>query len=253
MTDDPREVTRVRDPVLILGAAAWLGLLLDPGGRLMQEHCLAAHSGRLPPTWTAVASLAAGWGLMLVAMMAPALILPVVHLRRRSFKRRRGRAVAHFAIGYGAVWMAVGGVLLTAVIALGAWVPNPLLPAVGAILLAARWQLSPAKQRCLNRCHAHGELAAFGAAAEWGALRFGASHGVRCAGSCWALMLAPMLLPRWHVAAMAVVAVLTWSERLERPRPPRWRWRGLGRAGRIAVAQARLVAQPLAQRLFPAS
>jgi predicted metal-binding membrane protein len=101
-------------------------------------------------------------------------------------------------------------------------------------------QLSPAKQRCLNRCHAHTELATFGAAADLGALRFGAAHGLWCAGSCWALMLAPMLLPQEHVAAMALVAVRTWSERLESPQPPRWRWRGLGKMRRIAAAQARI-------------
>jgi hypothetical protein len=39
---------------------------------------------------------------------------------------------------------------------------------------------------------------------------------------------------------MAVVAVLTFSERLEAPGPPRWRWRGFGKLGRIAVAQARI-------------
>jgi predicted metal-binding membrane protein len=120
------------------------------------------------------------------------------------------------------------------------------------ILLAIVWQLSPVKQRCLNRCHAHTELAAFGVAADLDALRFGVSHGIWCAGSCWALMLSPMLLPQGHVAAMAIVAVLTFSERLEHPKPPSWRWRGLGKVSRIAAAQARIRLPALLPRSSPA-
>jgi predicted metal-binding membrane protein len=236
MTSDPRELARVRNPGLLLSAAAWIWLLADPGGSMMRAHCAAAGSGGLPLS----ASLAAGWGLMLVAMMSPALILPIVHLRRRSFKRRRARAVVLFVAGYAAIWMAAGGVLLAASLAIGWLAPNSYLPATGVILLTIVWQLSPVKQRCLNRCHAHGELAAFGVAADRDALRFGVSHGVWCAGSCWALMLSPMLLPWGHIAGMAVVAVLTFSERLEHPKPPRWRWRGLGKVSRIAIAQARI-------------
>jgi predicted metal-binding membrane protein len=173
-------------------------------------------------------------------MMSPALILPIGHVRLRSFKRRRARAIMLFVAGYAAIWMAVGGVLLAVARAAKLLAPTSVLPAAGMILLAIVWQLSPVKQRCLNRCHAPTELAAFGVAADLDALRFGLSHGVWCAGSCWALMLSPMLLPGGHVAAMAFVAVLTFSERLEPPRLPRWHWRGLGTVSRIAVAQARI-------------
>ena len=263
MTDDPQEFGRVRNPVLLLSAAAWIGLLLAPGapmpahGAAMGAHG-QPHSASLPMllATSAPAALAAGWGLMLVAMMSPALIPPILHVRLSSFRRRRARATALFAAGYAAVWMAAVVILLAAALAIGAirsLAPNPYLPAAGALLLAVVWQPSPAKQRCLNRCHAHPELAAFGLAADLGALRFGLSHGIWCAGSCWALMLLPLLLPRGHVAAMALATVLILGERLEHPRPPRWRWRGLGKASRIVTAQARirlaaLSAQPSAIR-----
>lgn len=260
MIYDPRELARVRNPVLLLTAAAWIWLLADPGGSMVHAHCGAMLSGNLPlpellPMLLAMnppASLAAGWGLMLVAMMAPALILPISHVRLQSFKRRRARAITLFVAGYAAVWMAAGGVLLAAMLAAGYLAPDSYLPAAGVILLAIIWQFSPVKQRCLNRCHAHTGLAAFGAEADLGALRSGASHGIWCAGSCWALMLAPMLLPQGHVVGMAIVTVLTVSERLEPPRPPRWRWRGLGKASRIVAAQARIRLQALRQRSSPA-
>jgi len=256
VTDDPRELAGVRNPVLLLCAAAWIGLLLDPGAT-MHDHGAAMGAHGLPHQ--APASLALGWGLMLVAMMSPALILPIRHVRLCSFRRRRARAIALFVAGYAAVWTAVGAMLLAAALAIGAIgaiggrAPNPYLPAAGALLLAVVWQLSPAKQRCLNRCHAHTELAAFGLAADLDALRFGISHGLWCAGSCWALMLAPLLLPRGHLAAMAITTLLIAGERLEHPRPPRWRWRGLGKLSRIVAAQTRIrlqahSAQPFAIR-----
>ena len=114
----------------------------------------------------------------------------------------------------------------------------------GVALIALFWQFSPIKQRCLNRCHAHPELAAFGAVADFHAFRFRITHGIRCAASCWALMLFPMLLPHGPVVAMATVAVLIFRERLEHPRPPCWRLRGLGKMARIVVAQARIRLSP---------
>lgn len=207
MIHDARELARVRNPVLLVSAAAWIWLAVDPGGLMMQAHGTAACSRSAPlPMLLAMSptgSLAAGWGLMLVAMMSPALILPIGHLRLRSFKRRRARAIALFGVGYGAIWMAVGGVQLGVAVAAGWLAPSGYLPAAGVAVLAIVWQLSPAKQRCLNRCHAHTELAAFGVAADLAALRFGASHGVWCAGSCWALMLSPLLLPRGRRSAAA--------------------------------------------------
>lgn len=188
-------------------------------------------------------ALAAGWALMLVAMMSPLLIPPIWYIRIRSFTHRRARSVLLFVAGYGAVWMTVGAVLLMMALAINYFAPQSYLPAIGVALIALVWQFSPVKQRCLNRCHAHTALAAFGTAADVAALRFGTSHGIWCVGSCWALMLFPMLLPQGPLLAMAVVTVLIFSERLEQPRPPSWRFRGMGKAIRIMVAQAQIQLQ----------
>jgi len=248
VTYDAREFARARNPVLLVSAVTWLLLLAGPDSMGMVAHCPATSSGAmpLPASWQMLlamnspASLAAGWALMLVAMMSPVLIPPVRHIRLRSFTHRRSRSITLFTIGYAAIWMAIGGMLLAIELAVKLFVPLSYLPAAGVVLIALAWQFSPLKQRCLNRCHAHTELAAFGAAADLDALRFGTTHGIWCAGSCWALMLFPMLLPRGHFVAMAMVAVVIFSERLEQPMPPCWRWRGLGKAIRIVVAQARI-------------
>jgi predicted metal-binding membrane protein len=246
MIENPGEFARVRNALLLLSALTWIVLLAEPGSTV--AHCPVTTSGamRLPASYQALlamnppGSLAAGWALMLVAMMSPVLIQPVRHIRISSFTHRRARSTVIFAAGYAAIWMAVGGVLLATELAVKLFAPQSYLPAAGMVLIALVWQFSPIKQRCLNRCHAHTELAAFGSAADFDALRFGMTHGIWCAGSCWALMLFPMLLPRGHVVAMAAVAVLIFSERLERPMPPCWRRRGLGKVKRIVIAQAHM-------------
>ncbi len=253
MNYDTRELARVRNPVLLISAVAWILLLVDSGNMMKSVPCPATSSGsmRLPESFKMLlavdppASVAAGWALMFVAMMSPMLIAPVCHIRLRSFTRRRARSTLLFVAGYAGIWMAVGGVLVAIGLPAKLLAPQSFLPAAGVVLFALVWQFSPVKQRCLNRCHAHPELAAFGAAADFDALGFGITHGTWCAGSCWALMLFPMLLPHGHVDAMAVVAVLIFCERLEQPMPPCWRWRGLGKVTRIVIGQTRIRLQAL--------
>jgi predicted metal-binding membrane protein len=284
MTPAARERVRVRVPLLLVSAAAWILLVADPGGIAMPAGCImpmphgmgsgigssASHALRM--AFSSPASLAVSWSLMFAAMMAPMLIAPVRHVRDRSFAHRRTRAITLCIAGYATIWTAAW-VMLLVLAALLALAASPLLAALPVsmslpvlpvwaqairlvdpelstpIVLAATaalvWQFSPAKQRCLNRCHAHGELAAFGAAADLDALRFGATHGLWCAGSCWALMLLPLLISRGHIIAMAAVALWLCAERLETPMPPRWRWRIPGTAARIAVAWTRTRLQPV--------
>jgi predicted metal-binding membrane protein len=92
----------------------------------------------------------------------------------------------------------------------------------------------------LNRCHGLRALAAFGRAADNDALVFGATQGVWCAGSCWAWMLAPLLLPSGHIVAMAAITVLIFCERLDDPAPVRWRWRGFGKTHRIVAERMKI-------------
>jgi len=228
MTYDSADLPRVRNPVLAISAVAWL-LLLIPGSSLSHAHCSAMS----PPS-----VFAAGWALMLVAMMAPVLIPPIRYLRLRSFTHRRTRTIALFVAGYAIIWILLGAVfrILVRHVTLSAW---------EVLAVALVWQASPIKQRCLNRCHAHPELAAFGAAADLDAGRYGLTHALWCACSCWALMLFPMLLTQGQMLAMAAATLLIFSERLESPAPPRWRWHGPRKLTRILIAQSRIRLQSL--------
>ena len=248
MTESARAGARVSIPVLLICAAAWMMVLVTHGSH---AHRPVADSGALLDSFhtllgmNPLSSLAAVWALMLVAMMSPPLIAPVSHILKRSFKRRRARSVMLFVVGYAAIWMAAGGVLLAAMLVLRLLAPQSYLAAAGVGLIAFVWQCSPIKQRCLNRGHNHRELAAFGIDADLDALRFGITHGVWCVGSCWALMLFPIMLSQGHIAAMAAVTFVMISERLEQPRPLSWRLRVPGKLMRIVVAQSRIRLQPL--------
>jgi predicted metal-binding membrane protein len=255
MTDRDRELARVRNPVLFISAVAWILLL---AGHDMLAHCPITASGA--GSWRASlkmllamnqpGSLAAGWALMLVAMMSPVLIPPIRHIRLQSFADRRARSIGLFVAGYAAIWLLVGTLLVSVEVA-GALFASPSYLALTGALVALIWQCSPAKQRCLNRGHAHTSLAAFGSAADRDALRFGITHGIWCAGSCWALMFFPMLLPGGHIAAMAAVSFLIFSERLELPVRPQWRWRISRKLARIIVAQTQIRRNPVASSPTP--
>lgn len=215
---------RSQAPLLAVAAAAWLALIAAP----------AAHRGAHATPAPSVPHAA----LMFAAMMLPLAGPPVVHVAGRSLARRRRRAVALFLAGYALPWTAATVVLLAAAARIGA-AGSPLAPALAVVLIAAV-QCSPWKQRCLNRCHAHPALAAFGPRADRDVLRFGASHSLWCMGSCAALMLLPMLVHGGHLVVMAAVTVWLAGERLERPLPPRWRWRGPGMIIRMVMGQARV-------------
>lgn len=224
MTAAARARLRVRVPLLAVTAAAWLVLVVQP------RHAAACAMPSMQ--WTP-ASLLAASALMFAAMMAPLIGAPLRHVRDRSFARRRTRAVALFVASYGLPWIAGGAVLLM----VAKWIAaaaSPLVPAL-AVAAIAIWQCSPAKQRALNRCHAHRELAAFGPRADLDVLRFGFTHALWCIASCAALMLLPMLFVEGHLLIMAAVTLWLAGERIEKPLPPRWRWRGPGKAVRLAL------------------
>jgi predicted metal-binding membrane protein len=252
-----QERTRVTTTVLLISLVTWMMLLVTPGSIMTLAHCPATDSGaslvsfRMLLAMNPISSLTTGWALMLVAMMSPMLITPIHHIRERSFKRRRARAVTLFVIGYAAIWMAAGGVLIAVRLMLNLLVPQSYLPSVMVGIIAFVWQCSPIKQRCLNRGHNHSELAAFGIAADLDALRFGVTHGVWCVGSCWALMLLPMLLSQGHFAGMAAVTFVMTSERLEQPRRLSWRLRFPGKLMRIAITQTRIRLQSLPSGIRP--
>jgi predicted metal-binding membrane protein len=224
----------IRTPVLIIAGLAWIATtVVGPmaltwhadGSAMNMQMGGSAHNSMMnqmsmpaSPSPGLTSGFGWMWLLMLTAMMSPLLIAPLRHVSERSLSRRRARAMLLFLVPYVAIWT-LGGFALeeTAVLIsrLGLFV---------LIVLAAAivWQLSPARQRCLNRHHARPPVAAFGNAADLDAARFGAGQALWCVGSCWFLMLLPLLYAAGSVAAMACVSLWIWAEIFEKPRRPTW-------------------------------
>ncbi len=224
MTECSRVRRQIAGGALAISALAWVWLLFGGG--------VSGHGGHshAPAADEVLASDALGaWFVMLMAMMVPTLIEPLHHVRERSFKRRRPWAMGLFALGYVAVWMVAGVVIQLVLSVMGSWLQASAFPLLLFLLLVVIWQCSPIKQQCLNRNHNHRELRAFGVRADMDVLQFGTKHGFWCVGSCWALMTFPLLLNHAHFPAMGLAMFLMVSESLDRPSPPRWRLRGLGK------------------------
>jgi predicted metal-binding membrane protein len=237
----------VRRPVVVVTALAWVVLVLtDLGAATWMPHSVHM-SGMTSPSGMITRSLSiAAWLTMLVAMMAPLVIAPIRHVHETSFVHRRARAIALFVVGYMVVWTAIGAPLIAIARAMASSLGGRLsvAPVTLSVIVAAVWQCAPVKQRCLNRCHAHSELAAFGLRADIDALHFSVTHALWCVGSCWALMLLSFAVMRGHLLVMATVTLWLLSERIEVPQVPSWRVRIPGRAMRALRGYVGALYQP---------
>ena len=163
------------------------------------------------------------WVAMMAAMMFPS-VVPVVSVYRRLIRAKRGDAGAtgFLIAGYIATW-AAAGVVAYGVFELGkavasdtfAW-DNAGQPfAVGVLVAAAVYELTPLKHACLSRCR--GPLSFF--MESWrdgrsGAFVMGLKHGAWCVGCCWTLMAALFALGVMSLTWMALVAALIAVEKL---------------------------------------
>jgi predicted metal-binding membrane protein len=238
--------TAINLVILSISIITWILLLINPGHIMTIEHCHVSDSG---PSAASLQMLLAmnpassqfiGWGLMVIAMMFPKLIVPIQYIYSRTLKRRRFSSALLFVFGYMAVWMATGIIMIAVILAVHLLMPGSYFPAIVLGVVAIIWQFSPVKQRCLNRGHDHWTLAAFGWAAYRDALLFGVMHGVWCVSSGWAIMLLPMLLPNGHNLAMVIVTFIMFSEHMEHPKVPRWHIDLRAKLFRVILARAQI-------------
>jgi predicted metal-binding membrane protein len=187
------------------------------------------------------------WVVMMAAMMFPS-VLPMVVVYGRVSRRRPRTAL--FVAGYLVTWTGAGllayGLFVAGRALSGdalAWDSGGRYFAAGVLVVAALYQLTPLKNRCLTRCR--GPLRFVLEAwrdGRGGALRMGIGQGAWCVGCCWALMASLFALGVMSVAWMAFVAALIALEKLAP-------WRAAAN-GAIAVA---LLAIGVGLALAPAS
>jgi predicted metal-binding membrane protein len=218
---------RIQRCLALASCAAWAAIIVPSLWSGQEPAAMMCGTSWIPGSTTGWAlSVGMGWLLMAIAMMTPLTLQPLMHIWIASFNDRRWRSFALFLFGFLVIWLIAGwGTKLLELAMKRYALDGPIQVGLGAAI-ALLWQASPLKQRCLNQCHAHRPLAAFGRAADLDALRFGLEHAIWCVGSCWALMLFADSLAQWHMTGMALVALLMYCERMDPPKSPSWRLRG---------------------------
>ena len=207
--------------LVALAVSAWLALWIwgsSPYGRYLH------HEGGIGPLPIEASLFAAGWLLMIVAMMLPSSVPLVMTFAALVQRRRRpGMLVCLLLVGYLVVWTGFG---------LAAWVFDrgihaavdalPWLAAhpeliIGATLLGAGlWQFSPLRDRCLDECRSPLGFVMNrwrGVSERREAFAMGLAHGAFCVGCCWSLMLVMFGVGLANVAAMLILGGLTAVEK----------------------------------------
>jgi predicted metal-binding membrane protein len=228
MIHDRGAFAGVRYSVLGTSLVAWVFLVagLGSGREALQALCGTTALPWLRLNWALSSAL--GWLVMLGAMMLPLTLPTLAHVWRSSLARRRRRALVLCLSAYLAAWLLSGLVIESLVMLLSsAWSTSSMALWMAVVAGVGVWQCSPLKQHCLNRCHSHRPLSAFGLRADVDVAMLGLAHGTWCVGSCWALMAAAALLPHAHTVGMVVVALVMYGERLDPPARPAWAFRGL--------------------------
>ncbi|QQR99827.1 MAG: DUF2182 domain-containing protein [Austwickia sp.] len=257
-TDAARPDRLLVSAVLAVAALAWVGLALthgashgdvahdiaSPGGLAPDvashagtTHGNTTHGGathRGTATLTAAApslgpavTRAAGWVLMVVAMMLPPAV-PLLRVVSRLAGTRPDRAIllTLTATAFTALWSLVGLAYLAADAMVRAGLPaaahtwlqaHPGIPAGAVVVAAGLWQFSPAKRACLTSCRSPAALALL----RWGSIPprraaawIGAQYGAVCVGCCWALMALTLVVGMPAMPVMVTLALVMALERL---------------------------------------
>jgi predicted metal-binding membrane protein len=220
----PPAVARQRNAILagllVLAAVGWVVFLDEarqPTESMGMADAMAGPDLTMGRSWPLFLTM---WVAMMVAMMFPAAAPMIVMYGR--MRRSDPPSVALFTASYISLWFAfgVGAYLLSAAVESAAsdsaWVATNWGRAGGGLLvLAGVYQLTPLKDICLRHCRTPLSFVM----THWregraGAVRMGLVHGLYCVGCCWLLFLILIPLGVMNVAAMIVVALVVFAEKV---------------------------------------
>jgi len=226
-----RDRTILVGSLVALAAVAWLALWLWEGSPY--GHYLHHSVGGAMALEGAL--FAAGWVLMIVAMMLPSSVPLVLTFRALVGRRAHPeRLVALLLGGYLAIWGAFGlaawladRVIHAAVAAVPPLAAFPQVIIATTLLVAGLWQFSPLRDRCLEECRSPLGFVMNrwrGVSERTESFAMGVAHGAFCIGCCWSLMLVMFGVGLGSLTVMlalggftAVEKNLPWGRRLTRP------------------------------------
>ncbi|MBM4259194.1 MAG: DUF2182 domain-containing protein [Deltaproteobacteria bacterium] len=166
------------------------------------------------------------WGVMMVAMMLPAMT-PIVEIFHTMARRRQEQSLPFtpvwvFVAGYFVLWTLTGGVGYAADLAIQSLPTQfPALRTYGMVIggvtliAAGIYQLTPLKYLCLSQCRSPmGFLLSSWRDGHWGAFRMGVDHGVYCLGCCWSLMAVLFVVGSMNLVWMGILSAVIFVEKM---------------------------------------
>lgn len=166
-------------------------------------------------------AFAADWILMVVAMMSPLVGGSLAYVARSVHRSQKAPATLAFLLGYLAIWILSGLVLVLAALVLSlaaggaAW--------VAALVIALVWTMSPLAQQARNDSHRCARIGAFGLNAQADSCWLGLRNGLACLLACWPVMIVPLLVASGHVPVMILAGLVLFADKLAPPAPAQWR------------------------------
>ena len=203
--DGPQEISApalIAVAFVIVAAAAWAVTI----SRMSSMDDMTMGLGP-------VGAFAAGWAVMMAAMMFPS-ATPLVFEFARNAEGRRGWQAATALLGatYLGIWLAFGVACYVVYNAVGMPWPNQGLVGGVALILAGLYALTPLKRateaRCRELCALHGPLP-FNLMRS--AVVAGGRYGLSCLGCSAGLMVAMVLIGlsnlTWMIALTSVLLI----------------------------------------------
>jgi predicted metal-binding membrane protein len=166
------------------------------------------------------------WSVMMVGMMIPSaapMILLFARVQRRKLADQTPTArIAAFTAGYLLIWTSFSLIatgLQWTLTELRLLSPNmestSQFLAVGVLLAAGIYQLTPLKLACLKQCQSPiGFLTSHWKDGTLGSLRMGIEHGIFCLGCCWLLMALLFVGGVMNLIWVAVIAIFVLLEKV---------------------------------------
>jgi predicted metal-binding membrane protein len=220
-----REHLWILAALVVLSAIAWGGTVYQAGSMGLGLVTCSMTMG-MPFSFSNATLYVVLWGVMMVAMMLPAMT-PIVGLFQTIARKKREQGSSYtpawiFITGYVGLWTFTGGVGYAADIAIQA-LPEK-LPAlrtyaavIGGLTLvgAGLYQLTPLKYLCLSQCRSPmGFLLTSWRDGALGAFRMGLHHGAYCLGCCWSLMVVLFVMGTMNLVWMGLLTIIIFVEKI---------------------------------------
>jgi len=166
------------------------------------------------------------WSVMMIGMMIPSaapMILLFARVQRRKLADQAPTTrIAAFTAGYLLIWTSFSLIatgLQWALMELRLLSPmmesTSQFLAVGVLLAAGIYQLTPLKLACLNQCQSPiGFLTSHWKDGDLGALSMGVEHGMFCLGCCWLLMTLLFVGGVMNLIWVALIATFVLLEKV---------------------------------------